>query len=257
MTWPYEVAAITGASSGIGREMAREIARRGTKVALLARRLPMIEELAAEIRDAGGVAFPVACDVREKDTVTRAIGLATRELGSVDLLVANAGVGYPVLAHRFDAVAAEEIHRVNVFGVLYSIEAVLPAMIDRGRGHIVGLSSLASIRGFAESGTYCASKAALDVQLEGLRVELAPRGIKVTTIRPGFVRTAMTAKNTFEMPFLLEPDDAARRTVRAIERGRRVYSFPWPAAAFMWIVKQVPNAVFDRMSRPVGPRSAA
>jgi short-subunit dehydrogenase len=247
--WPHRVAAITGASRGIGRALALEIARRGTAVALLATRQDLLREVAAEIERGGGRALPLRCDVRSREEVSGAIASAGRELGPVDLLIASAGIGRPVSALRFDAAEAEEMIRVNLLGLLYAVEAVLPGMLAAGRGRIVGISSLASFRGFADSSVYCASKAALNVQLEGLRVELAPRGIGVTTVLPGFVRTDMTARNAFRMPFLIGPEEAARKIVRAVERGRRVASFPWPAALFVWIAKRTPNAIFDRVVR--------
>lgn len=247
MSWPYRVAAITGASRGIGRAVALEVARRGTKVALLATREDLLRELASEIARGGGAALPFRCDVRSREDVRGAIAAAERQLGPVDLLVAGAGIGRPVPAGAFDAAEAEDIYRVNVLGVLYAVEAVLPGMLAARAGRIVGISSLASFRGFGDSSTYCASKAALNLQLEGLRVELAPRGIGVTTILPGFVRTDMTARNGFRMPFLIGPERAARSIVRAIERRKRVAAFPWPAAAFVWIAKRTPNALFDRI----------
>ncbi len=222
MAWNHRVAAITGASRGIGRAVALEIARRGTKVALLATREDLLRELAAEISATGGTALPVRCDVRSRDEVRRSLAAAAEALGPVDLLIASAGIGRPVPARAFDAGEAEEMYRVNVLGMLYAIEAVLPGMIAARAGRIVGLSSLASYRGFGDSATYCATKAAVNLQLEGLRVELRPLGIGVTTILPGFVRTDMTARNSFRMPFLVEPAYVAAKIVRAIERGKRV-----------------------------------
>ena len=247
MAWDHRVAVVTGASRGIGRAVALEVARRGTKVALLATREDALRRVAEEVEREGGGALPLRCDVRSREEVGGAISAAAKALGPVDLLIASAGIGRPVPARAFDAGEAEEMYRVNVLGTLYAVEAVLPGMIAARAGRIVGISSLASFRGFGDAATYCATKAALNLQLEGLRVELARFGVGVTTILPGFVRTDMTARNAFRMPFLVEPDYVARKIVRAIERRRRVSAFPWPVAAFVWLAKRTPNAIYDRI----------
>ena len=245
MTPSYAVALITGASSGIGVDLARLLAREGTKVALVARRKPLLDSLANEIRSGGGTALAIPCDVRERMPMHAAIAEASRELGPIDLLIANAGVGHVIPADEFDAALFEDTMRTNLFGVVYAVEAALPSMLERHAGHIVGVSSLAAYLGVPVTNAYCASKAALNSFLDGLRAEIADRGVKVTTVCPGFVRTPMTAKNTGAMPYLLEPDEAARRILRAVRAGRRVYNFPWPMAALMRFVRILPGAVVD------------
>jgi short-subunit dehydrogenase len=245
----YAVALITGASSGIGLALARRLAGEGTKVALVARRKDLLDGAAGEIRAAGGTALAIPCDVRERMPTHAAIATAARELGPIDLLIANAGVGHAIHAESFDAALFEDTLRTNLLGPVYAVEAVLPAMLTRHSGHIVGVSSLAAYRGFPVTHAYCASKSALNAFLEGLRAEVADRGIRITTVCPGFVRTPMTAKNTVAMPFLLEADEAARRILRAVRAGRRVYNFPWPMAALMRLVRILPNAVLDRAVR--------
>lgn len=244
--WPYRVALVTGGSTGIGRAVAHRLGAAGTAVSLLSRRPDLLEATAREIREAGGSAIAVPCDVRDRVQVLAAVIETNRRLGPVDLLVANAGVGHLVSAKRFEAPAAEEIFRVNLLGVVYAIEAVLPAMLEREGGHLAAISSLAGWRGMPQSGPYGSSKAAVDTLLESLRVELAPSGVKVTTVHPGFIRTAMTAPNRFPMPFLMDADDAARRIVRAIRLGRRTYAFPWQTALLMRLIRHLPNAIYDR-----------
>ena len=245
----YAVALITGASSGIGFALARRLAREGTKVALVARRKDLLDGLAAEIRAAGGTALAITCDVRERMPMHAAIAQTVRELGPIDLLIANAGVGHVIPADTFDAALFEDTIRTNLLGPVYAVEAALPAMLSRRAGHIVGVSSLAAYHGFPMTHAYCASKSALNAFLEGLRAEISDHGVRVTTVCPGFVRTPMTVKNAGAMPFLLEADEAARRILRAARAGRRVYNFPWPMAALMTLVRLLPGAVLDRAVR--------
>jgi len=248
----YSVAVVTGASSGIGTELVRELARSGTRVALLARRRDLIEALAAEVAASGGSAIPLPCDVRDRVAVHAAIAEAGQRLGPVDLLIANAGVGHSIPAEQFDAPLFEDTIRTNLLGAVYAVEAVLPGMLARRSGHIVGISSLAAYRGFPLTYAYGASKAGLNSFLEGLRAEISDRGVRVTTVCPGFVRTPMTAKNRGPMPFLLDADDAARRILRAIRNGRRVYNFPWQMAALMAIVRLLPGRLLDAGTRSAG-----
>jgi short-subunit dehydrogenase len=168
-------------------------------------------------------------------------------LGPVDLLVANAGVGVPTLLDPVNIEAVEETFRVNVMGVIYSIDAVLPLMLARGSGHIAAVSSLGAYKGLPGESAYCASKAAVNVYLEGLRVPLRARGVAVTTICPGFVRTPMTAPNTFAMPFVLEADAAAARIARALRRRAKVVNFPWPMAVLMKLTRWAPDWLMARV----------
>lgn len=245
----YSVAVVTGASSGIGVELCRQLAADGTKVALLARRVDLLASLGDEIRAGGGVAHEIECDVRDRLNVRAAVAEAARELGPIDLAIANAGVGHTIPADDFDSALFEDILRTNLLGAVHVVEAVLPEMIARRRGQIVGVSSLAAYRGFPQTHAYCASKAGLNVFLEGLRPEVAGYGIAVTTVCPGFVRTPMTARNRGAMPFLLDADDCARRILRAARAKRRVYNFPWPMATAMWIVRWLPSGLLDSAMR--------
>src|SRR5262249_40301412 len=140
----------------------------------------------------------------------------------------------------------EKMFHVNLLGVVYSIEAVLPDMLRRGRGHLAAVSSLAAYKGLPGEAAYCASKAAVNTYMEGLRIQLRERNIAVTTICPGFVRTPMTEVNKFKMPWLLEADDAARRIVRAMKRRRKVYNFPWQMSLVMKLASWLPDWVHAR-----------
>ena len=245
-----KTALITGASSGIGRELALELTRRGWRVALLARRVDVLEEVAMEVAQIGGEALAIACDVTVAEEVAAAVRSAESEWRIIDLVIANAGTSSPTSAARFDLEEARRIFRVNVEGTMNLMAAVLPAMVERCSGSFYGIASLAGFRGLPGSGAYSASKAAMQALLEAARVELAPKGVHVGIINPGFIRTPMTAKNRFKMPMLMEPDRAARLMADAIESRRRVYSFPWPMRALMAVMRHLPIAIYDRVTLP-------
>jgi short-subunit dehydrogenase len=168
--------------------------------------------------------------------------------GRVDVLVANAGMSSTTAGTRLNAGEAGDVITINVLGVINSVAAVLPGMLERGAGHLVAISSLSSYRGMPKSSLYSASKAAVSTLFESLRVDLRRSGIDVTTIHPGFIRTPMTAGRKKKLPFLLEPEDAARRIVRAVERRARTYAFPWQLASLVRVIKHLPDAVYDRIA---------
>ncbi len=238
---------ITGASSGFGSALAELYAEAGDAVALVARRAERIEAQAETLKANGGTALPLVCDVTDRAAVQKAVQACEAALGPIDLLIANAGVSISSSALSFNTEDLEWMYRVNVFGAAYCFEAVLPAMIARHDGHLVGISSLAGYRGLPGSIGYASTKAALTNLMEGLRAELRPHGVSVTTICPGFVKTEMTAKNKNKMAFLLELDDAARRMYRAIERKDSEYAFPWQLASVVKAGRFFPNALYDRI----------
>jgi short-subunit dehydrogenase len=247
VNWSEKVVLITGASSGIGEALAVEFGRRGASVGLLARRAEVLVEVARKVEAAGGRAFAVAVDVRDAGDVRAAVAKVSEHFGRVDVLVANAGIGEITLAHKFDIDVVTQVLSVNVLGALNSVAAVLPEMLARGSGQIVGISSLAAFRGFPGSGAYCASKAALSTFFESLRGELRPSNIYVTTIHPGFIDTPMTRGRVRQMPFLQDAERAAGQMVRAIEMRRRTYAFPWQLATIVRLLKWMPDALYDRV----------
>jgi short-subunit dehydrogenase len=241
-----QVAIVTGASSGIGRALALALAREGARVGLVARRREALEQLAAEIGQAGGTAVAAAADVGERQPVVAAIHDVAARLGPVHLLVANAGVGAPTLLEPFNVAEMEKMFRVNTLGVIYAVEAVLPEMLRRGRGHLAAVSSLAAYKGLPGESAYCGSKAAVNAFLEGLRIQLRGKGIAVTTICPGFVHTPMTSVNEFSMPFVMSADEAARRIVRALRGRVKVFNFPWQTTLMMKLTRWLPDWVMAR-----------
>jgi short-subunit dehydrogenase len=247
MSYAGQVAIVTGASSGIGWALAHTLAAEGCKLGLLARRRDQLTELAAEIEKSGGTATYAVADVTQREQTVAAIREVASRLGPVELLIANAGVGAPTTVEPFNVGDVEKMFQVNVLGTVYAFEAVLPQMLERRRGHLAAVSSLAAYKGLPGESGYTSSKAAVNVFLDGLRVQLRGKGIAVTTICPGFVLTPMTEVNEFKMPWLLQADEAARRIVRALQRKRKVYNFPWQMALFMKFARWAPDWLVERM----------
>lgn len=243
---------ITGASSGIGAALARELSRRGHDLGLIARRGDLLDALVAELKTKA-VALP--CDVADSAAVRDAVARGEAALGGpFDLAIANAGVGVPTHAAKFNIADAELMVRVNVVGVMVLLDAVVPKMIERGSGHFAGVASLAGHRGLPSSSVYSATKAAVQAFLEASRVELAPYGVAVTTVNPGFVVSPMTEKNRFKMPFLMTAERAARIIADGLERRARVVEFPLPMSLVTRFMRTLPNAIFDRVTAPYGKR---
>ncbi|WP_165226917.1 SDR family NAD(P)-dependent oxidoreductase [Aquisphaera insulae] len=239
---------ITGASRGIGRALAMELASRGHRIGLVARRREALDDLAAEIRDRGGIAHASAADVSDRRSLRASIEQLEGALGPVDVMVANAGFGAPTRLDPLNVADVEETFRVNVLGVVYAIEAVLPGMIARGRGQIVAISSLAAFKGLPGESAYCASKAAVNAYAEGLRIALRRKGVAVATVCPGFVATSITPMDAAATPFEMTPEAAARRIARVIERrASGVVSFPWPMAALMALIARLPDRLVARL----------
>jgi short-subunit dehydrogenase len=248
-------AIITGASSGIGLTLARELAKRGYALALLARRTELLEELASELEARGAKSVALSCDVTDLAQVRDAVRQAEGQLGGAfDLAVANAGVSIPGHASKFSVADAEQVMRVNYFGMIYLFEAVIGSMVERGSGRFVGVASIAGLRGLPASGPYSASKAAMQAFLEAARIELVPHGVGVTIVNPGFVATPMTEKNRFRMPFLMDAEEAAHVIAEGIERGARVVEFPKPMSLLMRALRLVPDAIYERAMVPFSRR---
>ncbi len=226
------VGIVTGASSGIGAQLARDLAARGMKVALLARRTERLRALAEEIARHGGEAMPVACDVAERAAVESAVRKVIDRYGAVDLLVNNAGYGRHVLFKDHEVADIERMMRTNYLGTVYATKAVLPAMRARHRGWIVNVSSVAGKLGQPDEAAYSATKFAVAGLSEGLSYELAPLGIHVMIVYPALVRTEMfTPEMLARMPeralrTFIEPPAFSRQVLRALERGRHEVTVP-------------------------------
>jgi short-subunit dehydrogenase len=247
---------VTGASRGIGRALAEAFARRGCTLALVARSREELEELAASLPGEGHRALPA--DVADRGQIEAALG----ELGGCDVVVANAGVARYL---PFQDLPAEELERqtaVNWLGTAYTVKAALPDMLDRGRGHVVIVSSGAGIRAFPQASVYGATKAAQSGFAEALRHELAGTGVSLTIVYPGEIATHLHDHEKEAMPAwyrrdgLAQPEPLAEKVVQAVERDRRAVYFPG-IVRLLRIVHGISPALSDRMLRAMRGRSAA
>ena len=239
---------ITGASSGIGQAVAWRYYQAGWRLALVARRTQEIERWAA----AQGLAtdrFAVyGADVSQPDSVIAAAHSCLAAQGVPDVVIANAGISIGVdTSHRSDLDAITETFAVNNVGMAATFHPFISAMVARGSGALVGIGSVAGIRGLPGHGAYCASKAAVISYCESLRGELRPSGVKVVTICPGYIDTPLTRQNRYAMPFLMQPQDFAERAFQAIEVGASYRVIPWQMGVVAKLLRALPNTVFDRL----------
>jgi short-subunit dehydrogenase len=240
---------VTGASSGIGRGVAVELARRGARLGLIARRTEKLQEIVGEIESLGGQALALTGDVQDAKAVRTAANRFREEFGVIDVLIANAGIGTTKDAAELRASEVADVINVNVIGAANSVAAVVPEMVATGRGQLVVISSLAAYRGLPKSAAYCASKAAVSAFFESLRLDLQPRGIDVTIIHPGFIKTPLTAGRHAQMPFLMELDVAVEKILWAIEKKKKSYAFPWQLASIVRAGMIMPTSMYDWISR--------
>ena len=249
---------LTGASSGLGRGLALHYAKQeGAVVFAAARRKERLLELADEVAAAGceGRIEPVVLDVADVPAVAAAVREAERASGgALDLCIANAGIGGDTSGTAMDWVKVQQILHVNTTAACVTLAAALPAMVARGHGQIVGISSLAAFRALPASAAYCASKAALSTFLDSLRIDLRGSGVAVTCVYPGFVKTELTAKNKHPMPFLMELDDAVKVMSRAIARRAATVAFPLPLAAAIRTAGLLPRPLYDSLAAKIRPR---
>ena len=236
---------ITGASSGIGKGLALAIAARGGRLGLLARREDLLNEIVEEIRAQNGKAIAVSADVRDAKAVRAAADKIRAELGPIDVLIANAGVGTSNHASQLNPDQVADVININVLGAVNSVSAVAPEMVERKSGQLVAISSLAGYRGLPKSAAYCASKAALSSFFESLRIDLRGSGVTVNVIYPGFIKTPLTSGRSAKMPYLMELDEGVKKILNAIEKGKRSYAFPWQLATIVRSSLVMPAAVYD------------
>lgn len=237
---------LTGASSGLGRTLALELALAGHRLVLVARRAVELEETAKLCRNNGALeAHALTGDISDPIQAAKLVQETEKILGGIDILIANAGISRNANAANLTWEHCAPVFNTNVTGTVSMIIAALPGMLARHSGQIIGVSSIAAFRGLPTSAAYCASKAACTAFLESLRPELATQGIAVSVVSPGFIKTPLTMKNKFPMPFLMSPEKAARIIARGIARKNRHIAFPLPMVFAMRLAQVLPARLFD------------
>ena len=239
-------ALVPGASSGIGRALAERLASRGTEVVIVARRVELLDEVKRSIEQKGGKTRVIAADLCDLKQAVDAVDRARDLVGDLDLVVANAGGGAMIPIDRLSWSTAMPILQLNVMAAIATLTSALPQMLKRGVGHLVGVSSLAAMRGLPESAVYCASKAALSMFLEGLRLDLRGSDIAVTDLRPGFVQTPPERSG---LPMMMSVETCVDRMVKAIDQKRAVAAFPKPLAWAIAASRALPDALLVRATK--------
>jgi len=241
----FSRALITGASSGLGREIAIQLAADGTELVLTARREDQLRKVAREVEAAGGRAHVVVLDVSDAQRAREVVRSWDHRLGGFDLVLANAGIGAAAHTRDLEWADIERVLDVNVRGAFAILHAASGPMLERGTGTLAGMSSLAGLRGMPGSGVYSASKAALSIYLETLRVDTRALGLRVVDIRPGYVHTPMTAGSEKPLPFVIDVETAARHSIRGMKSGRAVVAYPWRAAWAVRAMALLPNGLWN------------
>ena len=239
---------ITGASSGIGQALAARYAQAGWRLALVARRSELTEAWLREQGLGPEVAQVYAGDVSEPDSIVAAAQRCIERQGLPEVVIANAGISVGMdTAEREDLDTMRETFATNNVGLAATFHAFIAGMRQRRHGTLVGIASVAAIRGLPGHGAYCASKAGVVAYCESLRGECRPWGIRVVTLLPGYIATPLTARNRYPMPFLMPAEAFADRAFRAIEAGASYRVIPWPMAIVAKLLRLLPNSLFDRL----------
>jgi len=248
-------AVVTGATSGLGRELARQLGARGWRVAVTGRRADALKEPARLVREAGGEALELVGSVTDDADVRAHYAAIRAAWNGLDWAILNAGVGDSMSAKEFSAETVRWTFDANVFGPARWLEAILPDMLAQGSGVVAGIASLAGFRGLPNSGPYSASKAALMTLLESARVDLRGTGVDVVTVCPGFVKSEMTDRNNpRSMPFLMETPDGAAAIIAGVDARRRVVHFPWPLSyPTKYALARLPDFAYDWLAAKLGP----
>jgi len=256
MSQPLKVF-ITGASSGIGAALAAEYARRGAILGLVARHTDALAGFRQSHPQHPVSIYPA--DVRDADALAAAAHAFVAEHGLPDVVIANAGVSRGAVTGHGDLATFRDVMDTNYFGMVATFEPFAAAMSEARRGTLVGIASVAGVRGLPGSGAYSASKAAALTYLEALRVEMRPFGVDVVTIAPGYIRTPMTAKNPYRMPFIMDVERFAAKCADAIARGTSFAVFPWQMGVAAALLRALPRWLYDRVFEraPRKPRASA
>ena len=237
---PWRTAWVTGASTGIGREIALQLAAAGVRVAASARSADKLATLADGI-----LKFPL--DVTDAEACRRTCEAVEAELGPLDLVVLGAGTYSPVAVDHIDPQLFAHTMTTNYMGVVNGLAAVAPRMLARGKGHISWIASVAGFMGLPKAAAYGPTKAALINLGECLYPEMKLKGVRISVINPGFVATPLTAQNDFEMPFLMQPEEAGRRTIAGLAAGRFEVAYPRRFVAILRTLRALPYPIFFRL----------
>lgn len=249
-----KVAWITGASSGLGRALALRMAREGWILALSARRAEELAAVAAEARTLPGRILPFPLDTADAQAAEATVRRIEDEAGAIDLAVFNAGTHNPMLGTEITAEAAGKLIDVNLKGTVNCLTAVLPRFTARQSGQLVFVASMAGYRGLPTSAIYGATKAGLINMAEALQPDLARFGIKVQVVNPGFVKTPLTDKNEFPMPFLMDADEAADAFYKGLMGGKFEITFPKPFAFLMKLLRLMPSGLALKLTAKAIPK---
>lgn len=236
---------ITGASSGIGYQLTKDLAKEGANLVLLARRKNILDNLAKELKPFNRKIITAYCDVTSKESVKEAFGFVKEEFGDIDIAILNSGVSHRLSIEEYNSTFIDEVFSVNMFGIVNCLDEIVPVFIEKKEGYIVGVTSLAETRGFPLSAAYCSSKAGASIFLESIRIELKKYNVKVINVKPGFVKTPMTDKNEFWMPFLMNVESASKIILKGIKKEKKIVQFPLPTVLGAKLLRFLPNSLFD------------
>ena len=239
---------ITGASSGIGQALAQRYYADGWRLALVARRSEALADwVHAQQLDSTRVAV-YGADVREPDSIIGAARACVAQQGLPDVVIANAGISVGMdTAFGADIEVMARTFATNTIGMAATFQPFVDGMVQRRSGTLVGIASVAGVRGLPGHGAYCASKAAVISYCESLRGEMRPHGVRVVTLSPGYIDTPLTRQNRYAMPFLMQADDFADRAFNAIAAGARHRVIPWQMGIVAGLLRMLPNALFDQL----------
>ncbi len=232
---------ITGASAGIGKALAENLAAPGVTLGLCARRMDRLEQLKGDLEARGATVFIHQADVRDAERIAGAIGEFIASAGGLTHVIANAGVKSGGRLAGGPAARLTDVFAVNVLGVINTLAPAAEHMVGQRAGHLVSIGSVAGFRAIPGGSDYSASKAAVQIMMDGFRLELKAYGVHVTNICPGWIESEMSARNKYHMPFFLKADKAARLIVRAIRRKKKTYIFPWQWRVLLPVIVRLPD----------------
>lgn len=248
---------ITGASSGIGWALVKAYAAKGYRLALVVRDASKLQPLLSEHHLTEAQVKTYQADVTDGDAMQRMVDECLNTQGLPDIVIANAGISHGALLERTeDWPVLEQTWRTNVLGVAHTLGPFVAPMRARGSGRLVGISSVAGVRGLPGHAAYCSSKAACTAMCESLRADVRGSGVRVSIIMPGYIDTPLTRGNPFPMPFLMQPDAFAQRAIEAIDRGWAFAVIPRAMGVAAWLLKWLPASWLDRAlaKQPRKPR---